>query len=147
MQVRNKITGEVSHSANNDPNTLALVRTGLLEFVPGTEEKGDWVRTGNGAVLPFMPPPPPPSVGWAVGWTSPYTGNHIHVLRATCTGCQCTYMYDGPPEKAPAFLHCGRKDKPPKEHVVAYAKRWQSAPSPIPADAYRNTKNTPKVWS
>jgi hypothetical protein len=128
MKVRNKFTGEISHSKNNDPTTLGLIRTGLLEFVPGTEEQGDWIKTGNGAVVPFMDPPKPPVVGWAVGWTSPTTGNQIHVLRATCTGCQHNYVYDGAPEKAPDFVHCGRKDKPPKEFVLAYAKRWVAPP-------------------
>ena len=109
MQVRNKLTGHVSHVRNNDRDTLFGIKMGLLAIVDSTPDHktGDVVHVPGVGVFPAMAPADL-TPRWAV---QPNRAGNYQIVLTIGNQVQC---FDGyPKDSANCFAI------PTPKHVMA----------------------------
>lgn len=109
MQVKNKLTGHVSHVRNNDRDTLFGIKMGLLEIVDATPDHktGDVIHVPGVGIFPAMQPSDL-TPRWAVQANA--GGNY----QITLTRGSTVLRFDGYPNEA---ANCF--DIPTPKHILA----------------------------
>ena len=119
--------GKIKHFPSNDASAHTMIKSGMLRLVE--HEPGDFVRMGNGAVIPMMAPPAQPVWALASVTHATFRNNFEHqavpeqVPAITFTvGTGIYEQFTGEPKEA----HQGfGLRKVPDDILKAYARAYK----------------------